>query len=65
MDFTLDELEELRRSINTMISSRIEYKYIENSEARIETNNKYLKMDYLLLDRVLKELKKNEVVECQ
>jgi hypothetical protein len=65
MEFSNEEMEELRRCINTMISSRIEYKYIENSEARIELNNKYLKMDYLLLDKVLKELKKNEVNECQ
>ena len=65
MEFTREELEELRRSINTMISSRIEYKYIENSEARIEINNKYLQMDYLLLDRVLKELDKEEDNQCQ
>lgn len=56
MEFTTEQLEELRRSINTMISSRIEYKYVESSEVRKEMNNKYIKMDYSLLDMILKEI---------
>lgn len=60
--FSKDELEEIRRCVNTMISERIKYKYIDDNEVRMETNNKYLQMDYKILEKILKEME-NE--ECQ
>jgi hypothetical protein len=58
--FSKEELEEIRRCVNTMISERIKYKFIENNEVRMEINQKYLQMDYDILEKVLKELESEE-----
>lgn len=60
MEFTREELEEIKRSLNCMISERIRYSLIENSEVRQQDNRKYLDLDYKLLENVLEELDNNE-----
>ena len=40
-----------------MISERIKYECFEKNNNRLSTNEKYKKMDYDLLDRVLNEIK--------
>ena len=58
MDFTRVELEEVKRCLNCMISERIKYNLIENSEVRLQDNQKYLQLDYDLLERVIQKLKR-------
>ena len=57
MEFNIEELEEIKLCINTMISERIKYECFENNDNRLSTNEKYKKMDYELLDRILNEIK--------
>ena len=57
MEFNIEELEEIKLCINTMISERIKYECFENNDNRLSTNEKYKKMDYDLLNRVLNEIK--------
>ena len=57
MEFTVEELEEIKLCINTMISERIKYERFEKNNNRLSTNEKYKKMDYDILDRVLDENK--------
>ena len=57
MEFNIEELEEIKLCINTMISERIKYECFENNDNRLLTNEKYKQMDYDLLDRVLNEIK--------
>lgn len=61
MEFTREELEEIKRSLNTLISERIRYGLIENNETRRENNQNYLDLDYAILEKVLKELDKGEI----
>ena len=56
MDFTIEELEEIKRALNTMIAQRVQYSIIEANETRRETNDKYKKMDYELLEKIIKEM---------
>ena len=57
MEFTVEELEEIKLCINTMISERIKYECFEKNNNRLSKNEKYKQMDYDLLDRVLNEIK--------
>ena len=57
MEFTLEELEEIKLCINTMISERIKYERFEKNDNRLSTNEKHKQMDYDLLDRILNEIK--------
>ena len=56
MDFTIEELEEIKRALNSMIAQRVQYSIIETNETRRETNDKYKKMDYELLEKIIKEM---------
>ena len=56
MDFTIEELEEIKRALNTIIAQRVQYSIIEVNETRRETNDKYKKMDYELLEKIIKEM---------
>ena len=51
-----EELKELKMCINTMISERLKYTYIETNEERLKTNKKFLDMDYELLRQVIEVL---------
>ena len=57
MEFSIEELEEIKLCINTMISERIKYECFENNNNRLSANEKYKQMDYELLDRILNEIK--------
>ena len=56
MDFTIEELEEIKRALNTIVAQRVQYSIIETNETRRETNDKYKKMDYELLEKIIKEM---------
>ena len=56
MEVTIEELEEIKRALNTIIAQRVQYSIIENNETRRETNDKYKKMDYELLEKIIKEM---------
>ena len=56
MEVTIEELEEIKRALNTMIAQRVQYSIIETNETRRETNDKYKKMDYELLEKIIKEM---------
>lgn len=61
--FSNEELQELKKCVNEMISSRIQYKNIEKNETRKMDNEKYLNLDYKLLDKILKA--ENEyILQC-
>lgn len=51
-----EELKELKMCINTMISERLKYTYIETNEERLKINKKFLDMDYELLRQVIEVL---------
>ena len=57
MEFSIEELEEIKLCINTMISERIKYDCFEKNNHRLLTNEKCKQMDYELLNRVLNEIK--------
>lgn len=53
---TLEELIEIKDSLNTMLGARIQYKAIETNERRLETNKNKLELDYKILKKVLEEI---------
>lgn len=55
-DLTLEELKELKLSINEMISRRIQYGFSKDNQLRLDLNQKYLTMDYHLLEVIIKEI---------
>ena len=57
MEFTTEEIIELKHSINSLIAQRITYSISVKEGSERETNNqKYLDMDYQLLEKVIKEI---------
>jgi hypothetical protein len=67
MEFTIDELKELKHCINSTIGLRIQYDCILDEGKRKDDNDRWLAEDYLLLARIVKELdlRKVEDKECQ
>jgi hypothetical protein len=67
MDFTLEELKELKHCINSTIGLRIQYDCVLDEGKRKEDNDTWLADDYKLLARIVKEidLRKIEDKECQ
>lgn len=56
-NLTLEEIREFKMAINALIASRITYSISVKEGSERETNNqKYLDMDYQLLEKVLKEI---------
>jgi hypothetical protein len=58
IDFDKQELEELKRAVNTLIGERIRYKIIESNENRVKASDEYLDMDYKILEKIIIELDK-------
>ena len=57
MEFTLEEIRELKHSLNSLIAQRITYSIsVKEGSEREANNQKYLEMDYKLLEKVLKEI---------
>ena len=54
VDFTIEELEEIKKALNTLIAERIRYKTFENNENRLEVNEKMQMKDYEILDKIIK-----------
>lgn len=48
-----EEVIELKVALNELISRRVVYPQYEHSELRLKENNKYLKMDYKLLEKII------------
>lgn len=55
-DLTFEELKELKLSVNEMISRRIQYGFSKDNQLRLDLNQKYLTMDYHLLEVIIKEM---------
>lgn len=64
MEFTLEELIEIKKALNGMIGQRIQYEIIETNNKRLEDNEKYKQLDYNLLNKVIKEIDKKKQ-ECE
>ena len=60
VDFTIEELEEIKKALNTLLAERIRYKTFENNENRLEANEKMQMKDYEILDKVIKIINENE-----
>ena len=60
VNFTIEELEEIKKALNTLIAERIRYKTFENNENRLEANEKMQMKDYEILDKVIKVINENE-----
>ena len=60
VDFTIEELEEIKKALNTLIAERIRYKTFERDENRLEVNEKMQMKDYETLDKVIKIINGNE-----
>lgn len=64
-NLTLEELKEIKLSLNEMQSRRIQYNLEVRNEKLKDLNNKYLEMDRNLLKRVLGNIDKlKEQEEC-
>ena len=65
MEFSTEELKELKHCINSNIGLRIQYDCVLDEGKRKEDNDKWLKQDYILLARIVKELDTiKELEEC-
>lgn len=60
VDFSIEELEEIKKALNTLIAERIRYKTFENNDKRLEINEKMQMKDYEILDKVIKVINENE-----
>ena len=60
VNFTIEELEEIKKALNTLIAERIRYKTFERDENRLETNEKMQMKDYEILDKIIKIINENE-----
>lgn len=60
MQFTLEELEEIKKALNTLIAERIRYKTFETNEIRLETNEELQMKDYELLDKIIEVININK-----
>lgn len=60
VDFSIEELEEIKKALNTLLAERIRYKTFENNNERLETNEKMQMKDYEILDKVIKIINENE-----
>ena len=60
VDFTIEELEEIKKALNTLLAERIRYKTFENDYNRLEANEKMQMKDYEILDKVIKVINENE-----
>lgn len=58
MQLTLEELEEIKRALNQILSARIQYAFVESNKKRLETNEKYKKMDNELIGKIIEEINK-------
>lgn len=56
MEFSKEEIEELKHCINSTIGLRIQYSCILDEGKRKDDNDKWLEEDYLLLAKIVKEL---------
>lgn len=63
INFSNEEIQELKKCINEMIASRIQYGHAENNNVRKCNNEKYLELDYKLLDKILK-VEKEYILQC-
>jgi hypothetical protein len=66
MEFTNEQLTELKHCINSNIGMRIQYDSILDEGKRKDNNSNWLKQDYELLEMVLKEQdrRKSEEEQC-
>lgn len=56
-NLTLDEIRELKMAVNALIAQRITYSIsVKEGSEREKDNQRYLNMDYQLLEKVLKEI---------
>lgn len=60
VNFTIEELEEIKKALNTLIAERIRYKTFERDENRLEVNEKMQMKDYEILDKIIKIINENE-----
>lgn len=60
VDFTIEELEEIKKALNSLLAERIRYKTFENNNERLETNEKMQMKDYEILDKIIKIINENE-----
>lgn len=60
VNFTIEELEEIKKALNTLIAERIRYKTFENNETRLETNEELQMKDYELLDKIIEVININK-----
>ena len=60
VDFTIEELEEIKKALNTLLAERIRYKTFENDYNRLEANEKMQMKDYEILDKIIKVINENE-----
>lgn len=60
VEFSIEELEEIKKALNTLIAERIRYKTFERDENRLEVNEKMQMKDYEILDKIIKVINENE-----
>lgn len=53
MQFTLEELEEIKKALNSLLAERIKYETFETNVKRLEDNEKLKELDYGLLDVII------------
>ena len=61
MEFSLEELIEIKFALNDLKYSRYGYKTYETNEQRLKENEKYIKLDEELVEKFVKEIDKRKV----
>lgn len=63
MEFTKNELIEIKKSLNDMKAHRIVYRNTESINSRLKNNEEYIKLDEELIERFVKEIDKIKGVD--
>ncbi|HBJ1650867.1 TPA: hypothetical protein LA460_000085 [Clostridium botulinum] len=60
MEFTAEELREIKIALNTLVGNRIQYRLFVQEGIRKDDNEKYLKLDYKLIKKIVNYMKNQD-----
>ncbi|MBZ9693299.1 hypothetical protein [Clostridium sp. M14] len=58
MEFTTEELREIKIALNALAGNRIQYRLFVQEGIRRTDNEKYLSLDYKLIEKIVKHINK-------
>ncbi|NFH01330.1 hypothetical protein FC831_13765 [Clostridium botulinum] len=60
MEFTTEELREIKIALNTLVGNRIQYRLFVQEGVRKADNERYLKLDYKLIEKIVKYIEQDK-----